>query len=431
MTDFSWDRRPFSRRSLFAAGGATAAALALAACGDNTGRASSSSGSGSGSGGGDVTLKQWYHAYGEDGVKEAVEKYAADYKDAKVTVSWLDGYDDKLGAALLKASEAPDVYEAQVKIDRIKAGQCADVTDLIADTKDDWVENALAANTVDGKLYAIPQAVDMQLLVYRPSLLSKAGFSSAPSSLSELAAAAKALTTSKMKGLFVGNDGGAGVFATPALYAAGLSLITPDKKVGFDAASAADVMKQLQELKASGSLLLGAPNDWFAPDALINEQCAMQWTGLWTFPQIKEKFGDDFAVAGFPAVGSSGKTAVPFGAFNAHAFGKGANVDAAKAFIKWLWVDGIEMQTEFETKFGFHIPPRKSIAEKAENLKSGQAADAVKLYQDSGYNEGPYWIGAISQKFTDAVSNIITKNADPASELKTAVEAISKELAKL
>lgn len=422
MSEFSWDRSPVSRRSLLAAGGLTGVGLLAAACGGNTGRAS---------GGGD-SLSQWYHEYGEEGVEAAVKKYAAAYKDAKVTVTWIpgDGYDSKLAAALLDKKQAPDAFESQVTVDKVRAGQLADLTDLIADTKDDWVANAIEANTVDGTLYGIPQAVDMQLLVWRPSLAAKAGFPDGPKSLDELIEMAKAQTTGAMKGLFVGNDGGAGVFATPAIYAAGLTQLTKDQKIGFDDPAAAAVLGQLQQLKASGSLLLGAPTDWYAPDALINDQAAMQWTGLWTFPLIKEKFADDFKVSAFPAAGSAGKQAVPFGSFNAMAYKPGAKVDAAKAFVKWLWVDQVDYQTEFETKFGFHIPPRKSIAEKAENLKDGQGAAAVTLYQDYGYTPGPYWTPAMGTAFSDAVTNVLTKNADPTSELQTAIGKINKELAK-
>lgn len=423
MTRFSWDRQPVSRRSILAAGGVGAAALALAACGSNTGRSS---------GGGDgTTLKQWYHAYGEDGVEDAVKKFAADYKDATVEVSWIDGYDDQLGAALLKADQAPDVYEAQPTISRQKAGHMSDVTDLINADKEDWVRNTLDAYEIDGKYWGIPQAVDMQMLVYRPSMLKEAGFSEAPKSVDELVEIAKATTKGNVKGLFVGNDGGPGVFATPAIYAAGLTMLNADHKdVGFNDPQAAAVLTKLKELRTNGSLLLGAPTDWSDPGAISNGLCAMQWTGLWTFPQLKEALKDDFAVAGFPAFGPSGKAAVPFGAYHSIAYGKGKNVEASKDFIKWLWVDQTDKQLEFQTKFGFHIPPRKSLAEKAEALKSGPAADAVKLYQENGYHTGPYWTDPMSKAFSDAATNILTKDADAQTELQTAIATIKAELGK-
>ncbi len=55
----------------------------------------------------------------------------------------------------------------------------------------------------------------MQLLVYRKSLLSAAGVQP-PQTIDELLDAAKKLTTDRVKGLFVGNDGGVGILAGPA-----------------------------------------------------------------------------------------------------------------------------------------------------------------------------------------------------------------------
>ena len=90
---------PVGRRSVLALGGSLAAmGLFGAACGGNTGRGSSSSSSaGGGSKGSTVTLQQWYHQYGEAGTQQAVEKYAAAYPDATVTVQWSPGDYDKQG----------------------------------------------------------------------------------------------------------------------------------------------------------------------------------------------------------------------------------------------------------------------------------------------------------------------------------------------
>ncbi len=49
--------------------------------------------------------------------------------------------------------------------------------------------------------------VDPQVIYYRKSLLDKAGIKP-PETIDDLIAAAKELTTNKVKGIFVGNDGG-------------------------------------------------------------------------------------------------------------------------------------------------------------------------------------------------------------------------------
>ena len=63
------------------------AATTLAACGDNTGRGGTPTpDGGSASGAGRPSIAQWYHQYGEAGTQEAVERYAAEYDAADVTV---------------------------------------------------------------------------------------------------------------------------------------------------------------------------------------------------------------------------------------------------------------------------------------------------------------------------------------------------------
>ena len=151
------------------AGSVTLAGLAAAACGSNTGRGSSGSGSSS------SALQQWYHQYGEDGVQQAVERYAAAYQQAQVQVGWKIGdYNSEIATAL-ENSAVPDVFEAQVKIDWVRANQVVALDDIIAPVKDDFTPAVLAGHTVGGHVYGIPQAVDTQVLFFRKSLLQQAG----------------------------------------------------------------------------------------------------------------------------------------------------------------------------------------------------------------------------------------------------------------
>lgn len=188
-----------SRRYLLAATGA----LALtAACGSNTGRA--------GGAGDRPALDQWYHQYGEAGTEQAVKRYAAAYRKAEVTIEWRPGNYDQQTAAALLTKNAPDVFEGSPTLDQIQSGQVADLTDLLDGVREDFNPAVLTPKTYEGKVYGIPQAIDMQMLYYRKSLLDKAGVRP-PQTLDELVDAARALTTKDVKGLFLGNDGGAGV----------------------------------------------------------------------------------------------------------------------------------------------------------------------------------------------------------------------------
>ena len=131
--------------------------------------------------------------------------------------------------ATLLTDGAPDVFEYGngPTIDMIKGGQVADLTDLLGDAKADFNPSVLARMTYKDKVYAIPQVIDMQLLVYRKSMLEKAGVQP-PKTVDELMAAAKTLTTADTKGLFVGNDGGVSILGGPMLWASGLDYLTED-----------------------------------------------------------------------------------------------------------------------------------------------------------------------------------------------------------
>ena len=111
--------------------------------------------------------------------------------------------------------------------------------------------------------------------------------------------------------------------------------------------------------------MLGAPNDWYAADAFNKDLTAMQWTGLWTFPDIVKAVGDDFGVLPWPKFSATvGAQSVPIGAYGSAVSAKSKNVDAAKAYVKWLWVDQTADQLDFAQSYGFHVPARKSLADK-------------------------------------------------------------------
>ncbi|MFJ8085478.1 ABC transporter substrate-binding protein [Streptomyces sp. NPDC096205] len=404
-----------SRRTLLAAG---ASAGLLTACGSNTGREDDA--------GAGPELSQWYHQYGEAGTEQAVERYADAYKNAKVDVQWRPGNYDQQTAAALLTDSGPDVFEGSPTLDQIQGGQVIDLSDLLEDVRDDFNPAVLAPKTYDGKVWGIPQVIDMQLLYYRKSLLSDAGVEP-PTTLDALIDAAAKLTTKKVKGLFLGNDGGAGVLGGTPLYAAGLQLVTDDGKVGFDDPAAARTLAKLHQLYTDKSLLLGAPADWSDPSAFLQGLTAMQWSGLWALPQAQKELGDDFGVLPFPKDGS-GAPAVPVGAYGAAVSARSRHQDTAKDFVRWLWVERTDYQEDFALSYGFHIPARISLAKKADKLKTGAAAEAVRFTGEHGYAQPLLWTPAAQTAYQDALSRIIKSGANPESELRTVVRKVSAEL---
>ena len=86
---------------------------------------------------------------------------------------------------------------------------------------------------------------------------------------------------------------------------------------------------------------------------------------------MQKELGDDFGVLPFPKDGRG------------RAVGAGRRVrrggqrpqqaqQAAKDYLKWLWVDRTDYQEDFALSYGFHIPARISLAKKAAEAPEGR-----------------------------------------------------------
>ncbi len=416
-----------------------AAGVVLTGCGaagsaTGGGASGTAAAGGAGSSGGKITLNQWYHQYGEEGTQQAAIRYAQEYTKAnpnvEVKVTWVPGdYASKLSAALLTA-DAPDIYEGGPSLDAVKAGQLAPLDDLYTeDIKKDFNPVDLQAETVNGKLYGVKMIDDMGMLYYRKSMLDKAGVKP-PQSMDEVIAAAKKLNQGKVKGLFLGNDGGISALLNIAPWSAGSDFLV-DNKIVFDNERTVAAYKKVKELNDTGALLVGSPTDWWDPSALTSGLVAMQWTGLWAMPGIKKVIADDFGVVPWPALDANGKPATFFGGWSEMVNAKSKHVEEAKKFVKWLWIDNTKDQQDWSLSYGFHVPPRASAAQSAAPLKSGPAAQAVEYLTKYGRNTPPAWTGAMGTALTDALSNIVKNNKDAASEVKTAAQKCEAELKKV
>lgn len=439
-----------NRRTLLLGGGSLAAAATLAACGDNnpigaettpagspevtpTGASQTTAAETTSAAGAAVTLTQWYHEYGEAGVKEAVERYAAEYPDATVEVKWTPGDYGQILAAQLLTADVPDVFEVEQggSLDMIRAGQLEPLNDIMDPVIGDFNPAVIKRFTFEDKIYGIPQTIDMQLLYYRPSLLEAAGVEP-PTTFDELVSAANAVKTADMGGFFAGNDGGVGVLGTMFIWASGHEQLDDERTAAaFLTDDFYNALAAYRDFSQSGGVLQAASGEWYSPDAFINEEAAFQWGGLWSLPAIKEALGDDVGVVPFPAMGPKGRPAVPFGAFGACVAAKGQNVDAAKQFVKWLWIDQEDKQVDFSDAYGTHVPAKPALVSQATKLADGAGADAAQYVADHGFTNDIMWSGALGEAFGAAVSNVIKNGADPKAEFAGFEELAATELANL
>ena len=132
---------------------------------------------------------------------------------------------------------------------------------------------------------------------------------------------------------------------------------------------------------------------------------------------------------GRPSAARSASRRPSLGGWGAMVSAKSANVDAAKAYVKWLWIDNTKDQEDFNLSYGFHIPPRKSLAAKATKLQSGPAADALKIFNDDAVAGNPAWTPKMNNAYADAATAIVRKGGDIDANLAKAEKAVNAELA--
>jgi multiple sugar transport system substrate-binding protein len=422
-----------TRRTFLSLVGSLGLGGALAACGGDSGGLDTSGGSG----GGRPTLKQWYHLYGEAGTEQAVKRYAEGYERAAVEVQWTPGdYESKLSSGLLSDS-GPDVFEYQLNVDMVKSGQIVPLDDIVGPVRSDYSDTDIASMSVDGSIYGVKIVDDTGFLYYRKSLLEQAGVRP-PTTMDELIDASRALNRDSVKGLFIGNDVGVtpsfggGALLDLVLWMSGTSSLTPDNKVGFVTPEVKEAFRKLRALADTGSLLLGAPTDWWDPSSFTQGLAAMQWCGLWAMPAIQEAVGDDFGIVAWPALSDTVGTPSTFlGGWASMVSAKAGDVELAKDFTKWLWIDNAEAQEDFNLSYGFHIPPRKSIAASAQKLQEGVAAEALRIFNESAVAHNPMRTPKMKSAFADAATAIVREGGDIDAELATAQQAVEAELARL
>lgn len=416
-------RGPFDRRSFLRATGGLAALGALAACGSNTGRGNG------GSGGGGAGLTQYFHAYGEAGTEQAVKRYAEEFGKTEIATQWITGsnYESKLFSALL-SSDAPDVFEFHPQIHMVKAQQIVPLDDIIEPVKDDFNAADIASHTMDGKIWGVRMIDDPKFLFYRKSLLDKAGVEP-PTTLDELVEVSRKLTTGKVKGLFLGNN--LVDVARPLVWGAGADVLTEKNEIAYHTDEFADALGTMRKLFQSGSLLLDAPADYWDPSAFTQGLAAMQWCGMWAMPAMQQALGDDIGIVPWPRSSDQGKPSLMIDGWSMFVSAKAKDKDLAKEYVKWLWIDQTDLQEDWALSYGFHIPPRKSLAAKADKLKSGIAAEGVQLAEKYGRFGNPNWTQAMINSLEKVIADCVRSDMNPEAALDTCDRRVERELKSL
>lgn len=378
---------------------------------------------------GRIKLTQWYHQYGEDGTQDAVLRYASEYTKTNPNVSinivWVPGdYVTKLNTALLTAG-GPDVFEKQLTVAMVSAGQVASLDDLFTpEVLADFDPRDLKVNTVEGRIYGVKMITDTGAIYYRKSWLKEAGLP-LPQTLDELIKVVSALTQPRRKGIYLGNDGGVAACLSLAPWSAGEDLMKDDK-IAFNTPRTVQSYVKLGELVNSNKVLIGAPTDWWDPSAFNQGLCAMQWSGLWAYPAINRALGDDVGATAWPAFDTQGTPATFAGGWSQMVNAHSRHLEEAKRYVRHLWIENSVVQRDWNLSYGFHVPPRASIADQARALDAPVPATAVKNLKQFGRELPPAWSSGMTTALSDAVTNIVKMGRPPAEQIATAARKCEK-----
>jgi raffinose/stachyose/melibiose transport system substrate-binding protein len=168
-------------------------ALAASACAGGSSGTSASSGGGSSSGG-STTLTFWTNATPGPGLmffQNAVKSFDAAHPGVTIKMQAIqnEDYDGKLQTALASSS-APDVFFQRgggKMLAMATANQVAPLT-LTAADQANVSAAALAGETLNGKIYAIPMDQQPEGFYYSKNLFKQAGITSTPTTIPELEA---------------------------------------------------------------------------------------------------------------------------------------------------------------------------------------------------------------------------------------------------
>ena len=388
------------------------------------------------SSGGNVTMSFWHNATTGDG-KAFWEKTVADFQAAnpnvKIEIQSIqnEDLDGKLQTAL-NSGDAPDVFLQRgggKMAAMVKAGQLMDITGSITDeTKKVISAGSFKAQTIDGKVYAMPVAVLPGGFFYSKDLFAKAGIAQTPTTLAELQTAVDKL---KSRGQSSRSPWGPRTPGRPpstttssrCASAAPPRVTETAKTLSFDDACWLKAGQDVQNFAATKPF----NNDFLTTSAqqgagssaglLANHKAAMELMGAWNPGVIASLTPDqkplpDLDWFPFPSIeGGAGEPGAILGGVDGYSCSVKAPKAECTAFLNYM------AKTDVQEAYykAFHAPPVNSEAQKVVTepyLKSVLAA----------YNKAPFvsqWLDTVygqnvGNALNTAVVNLLAGKGSPA-----------------
>jgi arabinogalactan oligomer/maltooligosaccharide transport system substrate-binding protein len=268
-------------------------------------------------------------------------------------------------------------------------------------------QTAITADTVDGKLYAIPESMKAVALFYRTDLLP-----TAPATTDDWMSTLKGGTK---LGLVYGPNGGGAYYQWGFYGAFGGKILDDSGKCAATATTGvADSLKFLQDFKAAGGILY--QNDTDAKTDFLSGKIAGFIDGPWQTGDLKAALGDKLAVAPGPkAVADFSPMAAPDGYYINDS---SANADLAIQFA--LQMISASNEQIFVEKAG-HIPANTTITPTDPITLGFANAIATGFPRPTAVELNNYW-----GNFGNAIAAVIDKGTDPTTAVADACAAMDK-----
>jgi multiple sugar transport system substrate-binding protein len=384
--------KPSSRTKLFAV--VTAAVLAVSTAIAGCGSSASPSGSSQTSTDDGTTLTMWTRAGTQSQTQALVSAYNASHKNqVKLTVFPNEQYPDKI-ATSAGARALPDVFTSDVVFapNYVNQGLWMDVTDRFdaLPFKDAVAPSIIKTATANGKVYAVPHALDLSVMFYNKALYKRAGLDPAkpPTTLAEFAQQARAVAKlgGGVKGTYFGGNCGGCVEFTfwPSIWAGGGTVMnSAGTQSTIDSQQALAVFTIYHDLYADGTAATASKDEngttWLG--ALQAGDVGIAPGPSSWLPLIKQK-GIDVGVAAIPGVNGGQSTFV--GGDVAGISATSSHAAAAWDFLSWTMGD--QAQVEVLAKSG-EIIARTDLSQ---NKYAANDPNVVTINQVMGKGQTPY-----------------------------------------
>jgi multiple sugar transport system substrate-binding protein len=286
--------------------------------------------------------------------RKAFDMYEAKNPNVKVAIETGGNTSEAQAQYLNTVMTAKDTSLDVLILDVIRpaqyaaAGWTVPFNEVIGKDADGYMKRYLPAyaeaNTVDGKIVALPAFADAMFLYYRKDLLEKHGVQP-PTTWDELAAASKKITGAEKDGNLQGLsfqgkaiEGAVCTFLLP-YWSAGKQLVT-DGKLSFDKAQAVKALKLWKDFVDQGvakpNIAEVATDDTRKEFQAGNVVFAVNWSYAWgQFQGAESAVKDKVGVVKLPAV-QGGQPASCLGGWEWAVSAYSNNKSEAQKFVQYL-----------------------------------------------------------------------------------------------